>query len=99
MPATARTAATISVPAPTAPRLTSVGRRTARGTHRLVRTLDPAVLVATTGRDDQVDLLVVPPDTEPEAAARAMTAAADPANRRRAPDILATAPRPGPSAT
>ncbi|MEV4823851.1 DUF5994 family protein [Micromonospora sp. NPDC049274] len=62
-------------------------------------TLDPAVLVATTGRDDQIDLLVVPPATEPEAAARAMTTAADPANRRRAPVILATAQSPGPSAT
>lgn len=51
-------------------------------------TLDPALLVATTGRDDQVDLLVVPPDTTPEAAERAMATAADPANLRRAPDIL-----------
>ncbi|WP_405427816.1 DUF5994 family protein [Micromonospora sp. NBC_00617] len=152
MPATARRAAPISVPTPTAPRLilaTVRGRTMLDGAwwprswdaaaelpglvgalierhgrirhlmlnirawdsrvHRLtvgphvVRigwfdTLDPAVLVATTGRDDQVDLLVVPPATEPEAAARAMTAAADPANRRRAPDILAAAPRPGPSA-
>ena len=55
-------------------------------------TLDPALLVATTGRDDQVDLLVVPPDTTPEAAERAMATAADPANLRHAPDILTAAP-------
>ncbi|MEH0821446.1 MULTISPECIES: DUF5994 family protein [unclassified Micromonospora] len=52
-------------------------------------TLDPAVLVATTGRDIQVDLLVVPPATPQAAAERAMATAADPANLRRAPDILA----------
>jgi hypothetical protein len=51
-------------------------------------TLDPALLVATTGRDNQVDLLVVPPDTTPEAAERAMATAADPTNLRHAPDIL-----------
>ena len=57
-------------------------------------TLDPALLVATTGRDDQVDLLVVPPDTTPEAAERAMATAADPANLRRAPDILTAGATP-----
>ncbi|MEW2328627.1 DUF5994 family protein [Micromonospora chersina] len=51
-------------------------------------TLDPAVLVATTGGDLQVDLLIVPPATEAAAAERAMAAAADPTNVRRAPDIL-----------
>ncbi|MEV4656530.1 DUF5994 family protein [Micromonospora sp. NPDC049301] len=57
-------------------------------------TLDPALLVATTGRDDQLDLLVVPPDTAPATAERAMAAAADPANLRRAPDILTAEPTP-----
>jgi hypothetical protein len=61
-------------------------------------TLDPALLVATTGRDDQVDLLVVPPGTTPEAAERAMATAADPANLRHAPDILIARPAP-PNAT
>ncbi|WP_328423068.1 DUF5994 family protein [Micromonospora sp. NBC_00389] len=54
-------------------------------------TLDPAVLIATTGQDIQVDLLVVPPVTPPAAAEWAMATAADPANLRRAPDILAAA--------
>ncbi|QDY06310.1 hypothetical protein FJK98_03270 [Micromonospora sp. HM134] len=62
-------------------------------------TLDPALLVATTGRDLQVDLLVVPPATPTAVAEWAMATAADPANRRRAPDILAVAPdRPGATA-
>jgi hypothetical protein len=55
-------------------------------------TLDPALLVATTGRDLQVDLLVVPPATPTAAAEWAMATAADPTNLRRAPDILASAP-------
>lgn len=55
-------------------------------------TLDPALLVATTGRDVQVDLLVVPPATPRAAAEWAMATAADPTNLRRAPDILAGAP-------
>ncbi|MFF5173308.1 DUF5994 family protein [Micromonospora sp. NPDC000089] len=55
-------------------------------------TLDPALLVATTGRDLQVDLLVVPPATPRAAAEWAMTTAADPTNLRHAPDILADAP-------
>ncbi|MFF4879449.1 DUF5994 family protein [Micromonospora sp. NPDC000668] len=57
-------------------------------------TLDPALLVATTGRDDQVDLLVVPPATTPATAERALATAADPANLRHAPDILAAGPTP-----
>ncbi|MGN9807049.1 DUF5994 family protein [Micromonospora sp. L32] len=61
-------------------------------------TLDPALLVATTGRDIQVDLLVVPPATPPAAAERAMATAADPADLRRAPEILA-AVRVPPAAT
>ncbi|WTZ05174.1 DUF5994 family protein [Micromonospora sp. NBC_01392] len=55
-------------------------------------TLDPALLVVTTGRDVQVDLLVVPPATPRAAAEWAMATAADPTNLRRAPDILAGAP-------
>ncbi|GGR64681.1 hypothetical protein GCM10010169_04660 [Micromonospora fulviviridis] len=63
-------------------------------------TLDPAVLVATTGGDLQVDLLIVPPSTAAAAAERAMAAAADPANVRRAPDILAAIRMPpAPAAT
>ncbi len=63
-------------------------------------TLDPAVLVATTGGDIQVDLLIVPPATAAAAAEQAMAAAADPTNVRRAPEILAAlrvppAPRAG----
>ncbi|MEU5786295.1 DUF5994 family protein [Micromonospora purpureochromogenes] len=61
-------------------------------------TLSPALLVATTGRDIQVDLLVVPPATPPAAAERAMATAADPADLRRAPDILAAVGVP-PAAT
>jgi hypothetical protein len=54
--------------------------------------LDPALLIATTYTGDQVDLLVVPPRTPAAAAKKAMTAAADPANRLRAQAILAAAP-------
>jgi hypothetical protein len=61
-------------------------------------TLDPALLVATTGRDLQVDLLVVPPATSPAVAERAMATAGDPADLRRAPEILA-AVRVPPAAT
>ncbi|GAB3947158.1 DUF5994 family protein [Micromonospora vulcania] len=62
--------------------------------------LDPAVLVITTGQDIQVDLLVVPPTTSTAAAEWAMATAADPGNLRRAPDILAAlraAPAPADS--
>lgn len=55
-------------------------------------TLDPALLVATTGRDDQLDLLVVPPTTMPATAERAMALAADPTNLRHAPEIFAAGP-------
>jgi hypothetical protein len=51
-------------------------------------TLDPALLIATTDRGDQLDLLVVPPSASVDAAWRAVTMAADPTNVRRAPDIL-----------
>ena len=54
--------------------------------------LDPAVLIATTNGGDQLDILVVPPESAPDAANLAMTGAADPADTRRAPDILAANP-------
>jgi hypothetical protein len=59
----------------------------------------PALLVATTDTGHQLDILVVPPPTGPEAADLAMTAAADPADARRAPEILAACAAPvGPTA-
>lgn len=54
--------------------------------------LDPALLIATTDRGNQIDLLVVPPDTAENAARAAMARAADPANSTPAPGILATMP-------
>jgi hypothetical protein len=54
--------------------------------------LDPALLIATTERGDQLDLLVVPPDTAEAAARAAMARAADPADTTRAPDILTAMP-------
>jgi hypothetical protein len=54
--------------------------------------LDPALLIATPERGDQIDLLVVPPDTAETAARAAMARAADPADTTRAPTILATMP-------
>ncbi|MEV0329402.1 DUF5994 family protein [Micromonospora echinospora] len=57
-------------------------------------TLDPALLVATTASDHQVDLLVVPPTTAPATAERALAAAADPANLTHAPDLLVAGPPP-----
>jgi hypothetical protein len=56
--------------------------------------LDPALLIATTDTGDQLDILIIPPHTAADAANRAMTAAANPANTRRAPDILATPAAP-----
>jgi hypothetical protein len=51
--------------------------------------VDPGLVVATTERGDQIDLLVVPPETAADDAQAAMAAAADPANRRRPAAILA----------
>jgi Family of unknown function (DUF5994) len=73
-------------------------RRLAVGT-AVIRTgwftsLDPALVIATTDTGDQLDILVVPPHTAADAANRAMTAAADPADTRRAPAILATLTAP-----
>jgi hypothetical protein len=50
--------------------------------------LDPALLIATTDQGDQLDLLVVPPQTPASAAEHAMTMAADPTNTMHAPDVL-----------
>jgi hypothetical protein len=67
--------------------------------------LDRAVLIATTDRGDQIDLLVIAPQTAEAAALNAMERAADPANTMRAPaiaaDLLAapiTAPAVAPAA-
>jgi hypothetical protein len=61
--------------------------------------LDPALLIATTDSGDQLDLLVVPPETAAPAAQRAMSMAADPTNIMRAPDILTAEPAPPVAAT
>jgi hypothetical protein len=54
--------------------------------------LDPALLIATTDRGDQIDLLVVPPATTAATARSAMARAADPADTTRAPGIIAAMP-------
>jgi len=75
-------------------------RRLAVGT-AVIRTgwfasLDPALVIAITDTGDQLDILVVAPTTAADAANRAMTAAADPANTRHASDILTTVTPPAP---
>ena len=57
--------------------------------------LDPATLIATTETGDQLDILVVSPQTAPDAANLAMSRAANPANTGRAPDLLAATPAAG----
>jgi Family of unknown function (DUF5994) len=52
-------------------------------------TMDPALLIATTDRSLQIDLLVVPPRTAAATAEQAMATAADPTNVLGAPAILA----------
>ncbi|GAA1030540.1 DUF5994 family protein [Virgisporangium ochraceum] len=54
--------------------------------------VDPMLLIATTDRGEQVDLLVVPPSTPAGIAEKAMARAADPDNRRRAQAILVDPP-------
>ncbi|GIE94902.1 DUF5994 family protein [Paractinoplanes rishiriensis] len=68
-------------------------RRAASG-HRTIRlgwyTSQPAGLITVMsdfGRD-RFDLLVVPPDASPASADGALTAAADPIDRRRTPELL-----------
>ncbi|MEV4756375.1 DUF5994 family protein [Micromonospora sp. NPDC049559] len=53
--------------------------------------IDIALLVATTERGDQIDLLVVPPTTAATTAENAMRAAADPADKHHASHVLAAA--------
>jgi hypothetical protein len=53
--------------------------------------LDPAIMVAMTGADKALSLLVVAPQTDAETAKWAMTMAADPVNTLSAQDILAAA--------
>ena len=50
--------------------------------------LDPALAIATTEGGDQLDLLVVPPQTSEADADSAMSRAADPADTTRAPQLL-----------
>jgi hypothetical protein len=52
----------------------------------------PALVIATTGSGEQIDLLVVPPRTAEAAARAAMARAADPTSTMRAPQILAAIP-------
>jgi Family of unknown function (DUF5994) len=59
--------------------------------------VDAALVIATTERGTQLDLLVVAPGTAEDAALTAMARAADPADTTRAPDVLtaiASAPAP-----
>ena len=51
-------------------------------------TASAGLLIATRVDGDRVDLLVVPPDTDPATARAAMALAAQPANTVHAPDIL-----------
>jgi hypothetical protein len=60
--------------------------------------MDPALLIATTYRGQQIDLLVVPSDTAASAAEEAMAMAASPTNVVRAPEILAMTVHTGPAA-
>jgi hypothetical protein len=53
-----------------------------------------ALVVVTTDSGDQIDLLVVPPGTDQAGAERMMAAAADPANRLHAPELLAAESAP-----
>lgn len=52
-------------------------------------TLDPALAIAITDRDFQIDLLIVSPGTLEATAHHAMRQAADPTNTVRAPGIVA----------
>lgn len=79
-------------------------RRLAVGT-RVVRlgwftSVDATLAIAITDRGDQLDLLIVPPDTAQAQARAAMARAADPTNVTRAADIFAAiAPEPVPART
>ncbi|GHJ43475.1 hypothetical protein Cs7R123_08170 [Catellatospora sp. TT07R-123] len=71
-------------------------RRLAAGTREIrmgwFSSQDPALAIAITTTDDQLDLLVVPPATSPADAGRAMAAAADPDVFTSAAGILAALP-------
>lgn len=54
--------------------------------------IDPALVIAATEREDQLDILVVPPGTAEAEARAAMARAADPSDMTRAPGILSTTP-------
>jgi Family of unknown function (DUF5994) len=69
-------------------RLTVGGRRCRLGWYV---TLDPALMIATTEVGVQLEMLVVPPSASATTAQQAMATAADPANTRRAPDLLGIA--------
>ncbi len=60
--------------------------------------LDRATLIAITDRDDQLDLLIVPPGTADAAARAALARSADPADVTRAAGIVAAMPTPADTA-
>ncbi|WP_155370556.1 DUF5994 family protein [Catellatospora vulcania] len=68
----------------------AVGERTVR--MGWFASQDSALAIAITDKDDQIDLLVVPPATTPAAAHQAMAAAADPGDSRHAAAVLAALP-------
>jgi hypothetical protein len=72
------------------PRRVAVGARVIR--LGWFASVDPALAIASTERDDQLDLLVVPAGTAETAARHAMARAADPTDTMRAPDILTAIP-------
>lgn len=62
--------------------------------------MSDALLVVTTDRGDQVDLVIIAPSFAEDAAGRVMAKAADPANVAHAPDLLAASVgRVAPAAT
>jgi hypothetical protein len=77
------------------PRRISVAGRTVR--LGWFTTLDTNLLIATTGTDQRVDLLVVPPDTAPASAAAAATMATDGDPTLRAAAIAAAVATQAPS--
>lgn len=74
------------------PRRLAVGARTIRLGWFV--SVDPALVIATTEADEQLDLVVVPVGTAESVARTAMARAADPANTTRAPDIIAASAVP-----
>lgn len=70
------------------PRRINIGNRVLR--LNFFATQPDTLLIAMCGKDARVDLLVVPPDAEPEAAQAALVMAATTSNVVQAQDILAT---------